>query len=184
MFLGAVSAGASVFVHDGQAPRPTDRSAIFNPSEVANDSQGSTPSEDKSTDDFRRQNTIQRQQIAPVPSASLYGTVPLTTNIKTTGKKNPVAEVLRGVTNSAIFQNQADLLDKLQNKAAETVNGLVVPVDPTGVTGVIPVLPLSGDQNKDSGHGEQTPQTTETPPADNTAQGSADTQTPPPAPTE
>jgi|SRR5687768_16523276 len=174
MFLGAVSAGASVFVYDNPGSRPTDLSAVFNPTS-ADDSQKKTPTKDTITDNLSKQNTFQGEPVTP--KAPLY--TPPAPQSKNTTKKNPVAEVLRGATNSAIFQAQADLLDKLQGKTAEALSGITPPIDIPGLSLPVPSLSPITEPTTD---GEQMtpPADSETPPHENPTDSTTHPFSPPP----
>ncbi len=166
MFLGAVSAGASVFVYDNPGSRQTDLSAVFNPTSV-DDPQKKSPAKDTSTDNLSKQSTFQGE---PVTSKTpLYTATPPASQTK----KNLVAEVLRGATNSAIFQTQADLLDKLQGKTTETLGGITPPIDIPGLNLPASSLPLITDPTTDDGEQTTPPADNETPPAENPTDSTA-----------
>ncbi len=160
MFLGAVSAGASVFVYDKPSSQSTDMSAVFNPT-TAEDSKVRSRTKDTSADNLSTQSTFQDEHITL--GGPIYST-PSVAQVKNPAKKNLVADVLRTATNSGIFQAQADLLDQLQGKTNETLNSVTAPIDIPGVNLPVPSIPIITDGAAGS---EQTaPPTTDTPPAE------------------
>lgn len=128
MFLGAVSAGATMF-DQNRSKSDAGMSSVFQPSSATDQGQVST---ENSSDPILTQQQPLTSQSITLQSSSLYE-IPGDRGVSMP-KKNAVSEVLKSVTNAAVFQNQAGLLDKLQTKtadpAANTLTPIVTPANP------------------------------------------------------
>ncbi|HEX8762535.1 MAG TPA: hypothetical protein VF733_02135 [Candidatus Saccharimonadales bacterium] len=134
MFLGAVSAGASMLGQGDSAKNPPIMSSMFQTPSPDNTKRAAT--EDRTSPVLTQQHPFGTGNVI-LQSSPLYDAP--TNGVINIPKINVVGEVLKSMGNTVIFQNPTEVLEKLQGNTLDSLSNTLAPAT-TSLTPVTDVL--------------------------------------------